>query len=49
MDIRGLFNLNKDPGDTRNLFYTGAHNDIIANMKAKIHAWQERLEDNVAI
>jgi len=44
-----LFNLNNDPGETTNLFYSGKHPDIITNLTKKIHVWQKRVGDTVSI
>ena len=48
-DHSQLFNLNEDPAETRNLFYTDAHKDIVTSLTKKIHAWQERVKDRVTI
>ena len=44
-----LFNLNKDPGETVNLFGSGRHNDIIKRLTDKIHRWQGSVRDEVKL
>lgn len=44
-----LFNLNKDPGEMSNLFYSGTHKDIVARLTEAIHAWQKRVGDTVVV
>ena len=44
-DKSQLFNLNKDPYETSNLFYTGQHQDIINRLSKKIATWQEQVKD----
>ena len=44
-----LFNLNKDPGETINLFDPRRHSDIISRLTKKIHEWQERVRDSVRV
>ena len=48
-DKHQLFDLNEDPGETRNLFYTGLHGKRIADLTKRIHQWQERVEDTVEV
>ena len=50
-DKRQLFNLNKDPLETTNLFYnTGEFQDaFIAQLTDDIHVWQEKTQDIVKI
>ncbi|MHC4596098.1 MAG: sulfatase family protein [Planctomycetota bacterium] len=48
-DKSQLFNLNKDPGETINLFDSGRHSDIIDRLTKKIHEWQEKVQDTVKV
>jgi arylsulfatase A-like enzyme len=48
-DKSQLFNLNKDPYETTNLFYSGLYQDVIKRLTAKIHIWQEKVGDKVKI
>jgi arylsulfatase A-like enzyme len=44
-----LFDLNKDPGETVNLFDSGQHEDIIRKLTVMIHKWQESVDDKVNV
>jgi len=44
-----LFNLNKDAGETVNLFDSGLHRDVILRLTRKIHEWQESVNDKVKV
>ena len=44
-----LFNLNKDPYETTNLYDSGKHQDVIARLTGKIRAWQKKVKDNVEV
>jgi arylsulfatase A-like enzyme len=46
-DKHQLFDLNADPWETRNLFYTGKHRDVIDQLTRAIHDWQTRTKDQV--
>ena len=48
-DKSQLFNLNKDPGETINLFNSGRDSDIIARLTKKIHDWQEKVQDTLKV
>jgi len=48
-DLCQLFDLNKDPGETRNLFYTGRHADVIRRLRAELHRWQESVGDTARV
>ena len=48
-DKNQLFNLNDDPGETTNLFYTGQHKSRISDLTRRIHRWQESVEDTVSV
>jgi arylsulfatase A-like enzyme len=48
-DKHQLFDLNKDPGETHNLFYTGQHREIIRELTQEIQAWQREVKDGVAV
>ncbi len=39
-DKSQLFNLNNDPWETTNLFYSGAHQDVIDSLTSKVEAWR---------
>lgn len=44
-----LFDLNKDPGETINLFDSGRYDDIIRKLTVLIHKWQETVDDKVEV
>jgi len=44
-----LFDLNKDPGETVNLFDSGRHEDIIKKLTMMIHKWQKTVGDRVNV
>ncbi|KPJ63978.1 hypothetical protein AMK68_02680 [candidate division KD3-62 bacterium DG_56] len=44
-----LYHLPTDPGETRNLFYSGEHAEVIARLRDRIKAWQERTEDDADV
>jgi arylsulfatase A-like enzyme len=44
-----LFDLNKDPGETVNLFDSSRHEDIIRKLTVMIHKWQEMVSDRVKV
>jgi len=44
-----LFNLNKDPGETTNLFDSGRHKDVIARLTKKINDWQKTVADKARV
>ncbi len=44
-----LFALRDDPGETRNLYDSGRHGDVIKRLAKKIHRWQERNGDTVRL
>jgi len=48
-DKSQLFDLNNDPYETKNLFYSGNHQDIINKLTEKIHKWQDSINDKVKI
>ena len=43
-DSDQLFNLNLDPGETRNLYYTGMHNGRIEKLSRRIRRWEIELK-----
>jgi hypothetical protein len=45
IDKLQLFNLQEDPGEINNLFYSGKHDDVIDSLKLEIHTWQEKTQD----
>jgi len=47
-DKSQLFNLNRDPFETTNLFYDGKHQDVIARLTERIRAWQMATDDTSA-
>ena len=49
VDKSQLFNLNDDPGETKNLFDSGLHKDIILRLTKKIHRWQNEVKDTVDV
>jgi arylsulfatase A-like enzyme len=44
-----LFYLNKDPGETTNLYYTGRHDDVAAKLTKRINEWQENVKDPIKV
>jgi arylsulfatase A-like enzyme len=44
-----LYNLAADPGETDNLHYSGQHGAVIARLRDRIKAWQERTGDDVQL
>ncbi|HUW19543.1 MAG TPA: sulfatase-like hydrolase/transferase [Sedimentisphaerales bacterium] len=46
-DNSQLFNLNEDPGETRNLFDSGRHKDVINRLTEKIRRWQKKTADTL--
>jgi arylsulfatase A-like enzyme len=44
-DKSQLFNLREDPGETRNLFDSGRHEDVIARLTERIRRWQRETGD----
>ncbi len=49
LDKNQLFNLEKDPGETINLFDSGHYQDIISKLSGEIHQWQEKVGDQVKV
>ena len=48
-DKSQLFNLREDPGETRNLFDSGRHQDVIARLSERIHEWQRKTGDTAKL
>ncbi len=48
-DKNQLFNLDKDPYETINLFDSGQHNDIINDLTDRIVNWQQNTRDTIQI
>jgi len=48
-DKSQLFDLNKDPYETKNLFYSGKHQDVINRLTKKVHKWQHSVNDKVKV
>ena len=48
-DVNELYNLNEDPLETRNVFYSGQHSEVIARCGDKIRRWQESTSDTVKL
>jgi arylsulfatase A-like enzyme len=46
-DKSQLFNLQKDPGEKSNLFYSGSHRSIIQTLTGKVHRWQAATADTL--
>jgi arylsulfatase A-like enzyme len=44
-----LFDLNKDPGETVNLFDSGRYKDTIKILTAMIQKWQETVDDKIVV
>jgi len=47
-DKSQLFDLNRDPFETTNLFYDGRHQDVITRLTERIRAWQKATDDTQA-
>jgi len=41
-DKSQLFNLNKDPWETTNLYYSGAYQEVIKRLTGRLEAWREQ-------
>lgn len=48
-DRHQLFDLRNDPYETRNLYYTDRHQDVIARLTRRIHEWQASIGDKVRL
>ena len=48
-DQSQLFNLNADPGETVNLFYSVKHGDVVKRLTDKIRRWQEKVQDPIVL
>ena len=48
-DKSQLFNLNEDPGEMENLYYSGNCSDIIRRLTDRIHRWQEKVRDPLVL
>jgi arylsulfatase A-like enzyme len=48
-DLNELYNLNDDPGETRNLYLDSQYASIISRYTGEIHRWQERVNDGLKI
>lgn len=48
-DKNQLFNLNKDPYETTNLYDSGNYRDIISRLTKGIAQWQEKVKDDAAV
>jgi arylsulfatase A-like enzyme len=48
-DKSQLFNLNKDPGETTNLYGSAWHAEITKELIRSIHRWQESIMDEVRV
>jgi arylsulfatase A-like enzyme len=48
-DRHQLFHLERDPGETRNLFYTRRHDDVVRRLTRRLHQWQRGVGDPVAV
>jgi len=48
-DLNELYNLNEDPLETRNVYYSGQHSKVIASCRDKIRRWQESTSDTVKL
>ncbi len=49
LDKCQLFNLKDDPGETKNLFDSGRHQDMIGRLSRRIHQWQEHVGDRAEV
>ena len=48
-DKNQLFDLEQDPWESKNLFYTGQHRERIRGLTQSIHSWQKQVNDTVKI
>jgi len=48
-DKNQLFNLNKDPLETTNMFDSTAHQPVVSRLTKKIEQWQERVDDDAVV
>jgi hypothetical protein len=48
-DKNQLFNLNKDLGETTNLFDSGRHQDVIERLSSRIRQWQKKTKDTLEL
>jgi arylsulfatase A-like enzyme len=48
-DLNELYNLNEDPLETRNVYYSGQHSEVIARYGDAIRRWQESTSDTVKL
>ncbi|PYL65630.1 MAG: hypothetical protein DMF25_02955 [Verrucomicrobia bacterium] len=48
-DLNELYNLNKDPLETRNLYSNREYAEIISRCRGEIHRWQEAVNDTLKI
>ena len=48
-DKSQLFDLNRDPGETKNLFDSGRHNRVIERLRSRIRKWQKKTKDTVEL
>jgi arylsulfatase A-like enzyme len=48
-DLNELYDLNEDPLETRNVYYSGQHSEVIARCGDKIRRWQESTSDTVKL
>jgi arylsulfatase A-like enzyme len=48
-DKSQLFDLNKDPYETTNLFDSPAQREVISRLAGNIHRWQERVKDGLEV
>jgi arylsulfatase A-like enzyme len=48
-DLNELYNLNEDPLETRNVYYSGQHSEVISRCGDKIRRWQESTSDTVKL
>jgi arylsulfatase A-like enzyme len=48
-DKNELYNMRDDPDERHNLYYAGAHGEIVTKLTDEIHHWQERAGDNLKV
>jgi hypothetical protein len=48
-DKNELYDLNHDADERRNLFYDGSHGDVIDELTAQIHHWQQGTGDTLKV
>jgi arylsulfatase A-like enzyme len=48
-DLNELYNLNSDPGEVDNLYYSGRHREVIERARNEIYRWQRSTGDKLKL